>query len=343
MACRAAHISGNVKRLTTLSPDPPMSRFVRVAPVLLAALLLGAVATVPVGAQASPTQAVLVTGASSGIGRKIAERLAGEGYFVYAGARKAEDIAALSKIPNTQGIRLDVTVAADIAAAVETVRRGGRGLHGVVNNAGIAIVAPLIEVEERELQSLLDVNVMGPYRVTKAFAPMLIEAKGRIVTISSISGIVSGPLFGPYSMSKHAVEAFGDALGAEMSRFGVGVSLIEPGNYRSEIGRNTMAQVEAALERAKGTPFEPQMRQMVAAMGNYDNYPEPDAVAAAALDALRNPRPQPRYMVVPAARQAEVTIRKQIEELVQLNQNHPFSYDRDALVRMLDEALARIK
>jgi NAD(P)-dependent dehydrogenase (short-subunit alcohol dehydrogenase family) len=170
---------------------------------------------------------------------------------------------------------------------------------------------------------------------------MLIAAKGRIVTISSISGILSGPYFGPYSMSKHAVEAYGDALGAEMARFGVGVSLIEPGNYRSEIGRNTMAQVEAALERSKGTPFEAQMRSMLAAMGNYDSYPEPDAVAAAALDAMRSPRPQPRYMVVPAARQAEVTIRKQIDELVQLNHGHPFSYDRNALVQMLDEALAR--
>ncbi len=320
-----------------------MQRFVRAAGVVLSTLVLLAVMQLPAAAQQGATPSVVVTGASSGIGRKIAERLAGEGYFVYAGARKAEDIAALSKIPNVQGIRLDVTVAADIAAAVETVRRGGRPLHGVVNNAGIAIVAPLIEVEERELQQLIDVNVFGPYRITKAFAPMLIEAKGRVVTISSISGILSGPMFGPYSMSKHAVEAFGDALGAEMTRFGVGVSLIEPGNYRSEIGRNTMAQVEAALERAKGTPFEAPMRNMVAAMGNYDNYPEPDAVAAAALDAMRNPKPQPRYMVVPAARQAEVTIRKQIEELVQLNQNHPFSYDREALVKMLDEALARIK
>jgi hypothetical protein len=82
---------------------------------------------------------------------------------------------------------------------------------------------------------------------------------------------------------------------------------------------------------------------MVAAMGNYDNYPEPDDVAAAALHALFDPNPQMRYMVVPAARQAEVTIRKAIEEVVQLNQSHKFSYDREALVRMLDEALARHK
>lgn len=299
----------------------------------------------PALAQSVPAtqKAVLVTGASSGIGRTITEVLAREGYFVYAGARKAEDLAELGKIKNVQSVRLDVTIPAEIAAAVETVKRGGRGLYGVVNNAGIAIVAPLIEVEEAELSSLFNVNVFGPYRITKAFAPLLIESKGRVINISSISGILSGPYFGPYSMSKHAVEAYGDALSVEMLRFGVRVSLIEPGNYRSEIGRNTMAQVEAAVERAKGTPFEAQMRNMVTAMGGYDSYPEPVDVANAALHALGNANPQMRYMVVPAQRQAEVTIRKAVEELVQLNQGHKFSYDREALIKMLDEALAKLK
>jgi nucleoside-diphosphate-sugar epimerase len=93
----------------------------------------------------------------------------------------------------------------------------------------------------------------------------------------------------------------------------------------------------------KGTPFEQQARNMVAAMGNYDNYPEPDDVAAAAVHALSDPAPKMRYMVVATPRQAEVTIRKAIEELVQLNQSHNFSYDRAALIRMLDETMERIK
>jgi NAD(P)-dependent dehydrogenase (short-subunit alcohol dehydrogenase family) len=313
--------------------------------VVCVAAFLGVtpMSTLPAQTPASAQRAVLVTGASSGIGRKITEVLAARGHFVYAGARKPEDIAALNTIRNVQAVKLDVTVPAEIVAAVETVRAGGKGLYGVVNNAGIAVLAPLIDVQEEELASTFDVNVFGPYRITRAFAPMLIESKGRVVTISSISGILSGPFFGPYSMSKHAIEAFGDALAVEMARFGVGSSLIEPGNYRSDIGRNTMVQAEAAAQRLTGTPFEEQARRMVAAMGNYDNYPEPDSVAAAAVHALFDPAPKMRYLVVPTARQAEVTIRTAIDELVQLNQAHQFTYDRESLIRMLDEALAKVK
>jgi len=312
---------------------------------MLVALVMLCVGWPALPAQSAPVapRAVLVTGASSGIGRRITETLAARGYFVYAGARKAEDLRSLDSIRNVQAVKLDVTVAGDIAAAVETIGRAGRGLHGVVNNAGVAAIAPLIEMDERELTSLFDVNVFGPYRITKAFAPLLIESKGRVVNISSISGILSGPLLGAYSMSKHAVEAYGDALAAEVARFGISVSLIEPGNYRSEIGQNTIGQIERAVAARPDSPYQAQMRNMVTAMRAYDTYPEPDAVAQAALHALSDPAPRMRYMVVPVARQGEVTIRKAIEELVQLNQGHPFSYERDALIRMLDEALARLK
>ncbi len=312
---------------------------------MLVALVMLCVGWPALPAQSAPVapRAVLVTGASSGIGRRITETLAARGYFVYAGARKAEDLRSLDSIRNVQAVKLDVTVAGDIAAAVETIRRAGRGLHGVVNNAGVAAIAPLIEMDERELTSLFDVNVFGPYRITKAFAPLLIESKGRVVNISSISGILSGPLLGAYSMSKHAVEAYGDALAAEVARFGISVSLIEPGNYRSEIGQNTIGQIERAVAARPDSPYQTQMRNMVTAMRAYDTYPEPEAVAQAALHALSDPAPRMRYMVVPVARQGEVTIRKAIEELVQLNQGHPFSYERDALIRMLDEALARLK
>jgi NAD(P)-dependent dehydrogenase (short-subunit alcohol dehydrogenase family) len=312
----------------------------------LALLALAATLPAPVpaalSAQGAATQrAVLVTGASTGIGRTITEHLASRGWFVYGGARRAEDIAELSRIPNVQGVRLDVTVPAELDSAVALVRRAGRGLHGVVNNAGVAAMAPLIEMDDRDMVSLLDVNVLGPFRVTKAFAPLLIEAKGRVVLISSISGTLSGALLGAYSMSKHAVEAYGDALAAELAPFGVGVSLVEPGNFRSAIGRTTSAQIQRTIDANPDSPYAAQMRARLAGMANYDRYPEPVAVADAVAHALGDASPLRRYMVVPAEREGEVTIRKAIEELVQLNQWNAFRYDRNALVRMLDSSLAR--
>lgn len=325
-------------------PYPPR----RTTLALHTALVLGGLALVPalvphaVPLHAQQTQrAVLVTGASTGIGRTIAERLATQGFYVYAGARKPADIAALSAIPNMEGIRLDVTVDADLTSAVAAIEQAGRGLYGVVNNAGVAAIAPLVEMDEGELRFLFDVNVFGPYRVTKAFAPLLIASKGRVVNISSISGILSGPLLGAYSMSKHALEAYADALSAEMGRFGVRVSLVEPGNHRSAIGRTTSAQIERAIAARPDSPYLPQMRNMLVAMSGYDNYPAPDGVADATLQALSSESPQARYMVVAVEREGQITIQKAIDELVQLNQGHQFTYDRATLIKMLDESLAR--
>lgn len=168
----------------------------------LASFLLGSaflllafhISIVSVNAAEPPAQkAVLVTGASTGIGRNIAERLAREGHFVYAGARKDTDLAALSAIENIQGVRLDVTIQADIDAAVATINTGNRGLYGIVNNAGVVVMGLLAETEESELDFVFDVNVYGPYRIVKAFAPMIIESNGRISNISSMAGISPGP------------------------------------------------------------------------------------------------------------------------------------------------------
>ena len=268
---------------------------------------------------------VLVTGASTGIGRKITERLAKEGYFVYAGARKEQDLKDLNAIPNVHSLRLDVTSADDIAAAVDTVTREGRGLYALVNNAGVGLGGPLTETKEEDFHFLMNVNCYGPYRVTKAFSPLIVASKGRITTIGSISGILAGPNSGVYSMSKHAIEAFSDVLAAEMAARGVQVSVVEPGNYNSEISRS-------AAKRMGATGF-----------GDRSRYKEPDEVAAVVLQALSEPNPKRRYMITPNQREAEITIRKAIEVLVQLNEGQQYTYDRDALVKMLDESLATAK
>ena len=287
---------------------------------------------------------VLVTGASSGIGLKITERLSDAGVFVFAGARKAEDLERLNRMDNVQAVRLDVTIQDEIDAAVATIESAGRGLSGVVNNAGVANIGAMIEVEESDLEFVFDVNVFGPYRVTKAVAPMLIESRGRVVNISSISGILSGRLFGVYSMSKHALEAFTDSLAREMADFDVHVAAVEPGNYSSDIGRNLLQRMASRGFDPSQSRYADDLARMLEGFSEYEEpgelNPEPDDVAAAVQHALFSDTPKEHYMVVPYERQAEITIRKALEEVVRLNENQAYTYARDELVRMLDEELA---
>lgn len=318
-----------------------LARRTRTVLVTLSALALARTTVGAQSATAQAQQAVLVTGASSGIGRAITERLAASGYFVYAGARSPKDLEELGKIKNVQSVRLDVTVPSDIAAAVATVTKAGRGLRAVVNNAGVVVVAPLVELEEKDLDFIFGVNVYGPYRITKAFAPLLIESKGRVVNISSLNGIVASPMIGAYSMSKHAVEAFGDGLAAELGRFGVRVSLIEPGNYGTDIGRNLMSRMDTSVFR--GSRFEAQWRSTVTSMSQFEKNPSPEPVANAVLDAISSATPRARYLVVPAANQSAITLRTLMDHLVQMNDGQAFALDREALIKMLDEAIARNK
>ncbi len=288
----------------------------------------------------SEQKAILVTGASTGIGRNLAETLAAEGHFVYAGARKMADLDALNAIDNIQAIRLDVTIQEQIDDAVETVRKGGRGLYGLVNNAGVVVAGPMIEVDEDDMQFQMDVNLFGPYRVTKAFAPLIIESKGRITTTGSISGILSGTFIGPYSMSKHGIEAFTDSLAGEMEKFGVRVSVVEPGNYNSAIVDTMRNRMQQRGQTPEGSLFEEELQQLMDGPSDRSRLKQPDEVAAAFLHALFDDNPKRRYMVVPNQDEAEITIKKAIEELVQLNEGHEYSYDREQLIAMLDEALA---
>ena len=286
-------------------------------------------------AESRPSKAVLVTGASTGIGHKITQRLAADGYFVYATARKPEDLKALGAMKNVQALRLDVTHPEEIAAALETITKAGRGLYGLVNNAGIGTIGSLADMKFDEYELVMNVNATGPVRMIKAFEPLIIEQKGRIVNIGSISGILASQNLAAYSMSKHAIEALTDSLAAQLGAAGVRVSVVEPGNYNSDIGKNAVARMGADSPAARSTGY--------VAHADRSNYKEPDEVAAAVEQALFEPEPKRRYMVVPNQEEAEVTIRKQIEQLVQLNEGQPYAYDRTTLVKMLDEALAKAR
>ena len=284
-------------------------------------------------------RAVLVTGASSGIGLRMTEVLSENGFLVYAGARKAEDLARLDALANVRSVRLDVTNQSEIDAAVALVQAEGRGLYGLINNAGVAVMGPLIELSEEDMDFQLDVNLFGPYRVTKAFADLLVESKGRIMSVSSIAGILSGPFSGAYSMSKHGVEAYTDALAAELARFDVSVAAVEPGNYRSQILASMVRRMEETGYSAENSRYG-SMLDLISGPLDRSQYKVPDDVALAALDFLSSDSPKRRYMVVPNQFEAEITIRQAIQELVQLNEGHAFSYNREELIQMLDGALA---
>ena len=321
-----------------MSLNVPLS--VRVGRVVALAALLSMSGISTIAAQEKEDlRAVLVTGASSGIGLRMTEVLSENGFFVYAGARKAEDLARLDAMENVQSIRLDVTIQSEIDAAVEFVRAQGRGLYGLINNAGVAVMGPLIELSEEDMDFQLDVNLFGPYRVTKAFADLLIESKGRIMNVSSIAGVLSGPFSGAYSMSKHGVEGYTDALAAELARFEVAVAAVEPGNYRSQIVASMVRRMKERGYSAEGSRYG-SMLDLIRGPLDRSQYKVPDDVALAALDFLASDSPKRRYMVVPNQPEAEITIRQAMAELAQLNQGHDFSYSRDELIEMLDDALA---
>jgi NAD(P)-dependent dehydrogenase (short-subunit alcohol dehydrogenase family) len=276
-------------------------------------------------AETARQKAVLITGASTGIGRMLTERLAADGYFVYATARKDADLAELGKLKNVQPIRLDVTKQEDIDAAVATIKKAGRGLYALVNNAGIGTAGSVIDAPQEEFDLTMDVNVSGPWRMTKAFAPLIIAERGRIAMTSSISGILGGANTSAYVMSKHAIEGFTDSLASEMAPHGVHVSAIEPGTYRTEIFRS-------AAQRLGGS--------FAARANDLDKLQPPHDVAAAFAAALSDAKPKRRYLVTPNEDQARRTIQKQFAQLVELNEGHKFTFDRETLIKMLDEALA---
>ena len=297
------------------------------------------------------SKAVLITGASSGIGRAATEQLAANGYFVYAGARKASDIEDLNGIDNVMAIRLDVTVQEEIDTAVKMIESEGRGLWGIVNNAGVSIHDPLIEAEISDLNFLFDVNVYGVFRISKAFAPMVIESQGRIVNISSIGGILSGGIhgMGMYVMSKHAIEAYTDQMAWEMADLGVKVIAIEPGNYRSEIGMSRCKRMISQSDDRKYTYFMNYAQDLLDDCKQYvaantgSTAPPPTAVAEAIQHALFDDSPKEHYLVVSNPFEAMITIGKAMEELLHLNHNQEYSYTREQLIALMDEELAILK
>ena len=282
---------------------------------------------------------ILITGASTGFGRALTESLAAKGHHVFAGARKPRDIDALKALANVHPLRLDVNVQSEVDAAAKAVAGAGRGLDGLVNNAGVAILSSIGEALEDDFRYQMEANVFGVWRVTKAMLPLLIASKGRVVSTSSMSGIVSQQLLGFYCMSKHSVEAFTDALAGEMKNFGVHVAAVEPGNFATEVGQTWADRMQARGMSYDGSPYQKAAEVTAERLRSKEGKEGPARVVEAMEHALLSDVPKSRYLVVSNQRDADVALKGHLKKLAQYNQDHPFNYTRDQLIQMLGEAI----
>ena len=232
--------------------------------------------------------AVLITGASSGIGFATAVRLARRGTIVFAGIRRQVDGEALLR-ENSDRIKpmlLEVTDELSLQRArtrIENLREFR--LDALINNAGIAVAGPLELLPQAELRRQFDVNFFAPMALTQAFLPLLRASGGRIINVSSIAGKIAAPFLGAYSASKFALEAASDALRLELRPFGVAVSIVEPGDVRTPIWRRSsetslrMLDAMSAEDRAQ---YEGMIRAMIAAAQRAErNAIAPERVAQA--------------------------------------------------------------
>ncbi|HTF34133.1 MAG TPA: SDR family oxidoreductase [Myxococcota bacterium] len=253
----------------------------------------------------STSGTVVLTGASTGIGRAAALHLDREGFRVFAGVRREADGESLRKegSERLEPLLLDVTDAAAIAAAAKRVEAEVReaGLSGLVNNAGIGLGAPVEFLDLDELRRQFEVNVVSVVAVTKAFLPAIRRARGRIVNVGSIGGRVSQPLVAPYNASKFALEALSESERMELAPWGIQVSLIEPGAIDTAIWGKTesyAASMLAGLPRDATELYGDAIRAVLAMMEQQKRVAIPPAAVARAIHhALTAARPKARYLV----------------------------------------------
>ncbi len=249
------------------------------------------------------TRAVLVTGASTGIGRACAEALAGQGFQVYAGVRKQSDADTLDQlgVAGLEPVTLDVTKAADIEQVAAHVTGSGHELAAIVNNAGVVEAGPLECLPLDRLRWQLEVNVTGQVAVTQAFLPLLRRSQGRIIFIGSSSGYMTAPFVGAYCASKHAIEAIADALRQELRPWGIHVANVQPGAIATPIWDKSTDTADAMLagwtetEQALYGPVVDKMRGLVSRQSS--NASPVSTVVQAVQHAITARRPRTRYRV----------------------------------------------
>jgi NAD(P)-dependent dehydrogenase (short-subunit alcohol dehydrogenase family) len=253
--------------------------------------------------------AVVVTGSSTGIGRACALHLDRLGFKVFAGVRKEADRERLraEASERLEPLILDVTDPEHISRAAEHVSEATEArLAGLVNNAGVGVGGPLELLSVSDFRHQIEVNLIGQVAVTQAFIPALRRARGRLVFISSIGGLLATPYMSPYHASKFGIEAVGDALRQELRRFGVQVSIVEPGSVATPMwdkGRATAEAVRGSLS-AEGRELygESLARSEEILAQTAERGVPPDKVAKVVAHALTARRPRTRYLVGADAR-----------------------------------------
>ncbi|HUJ32408.1 MAG TPA: SDR family oxidoreductase [Candidatus Acidoferrum sp.] len=252
----------------------------------------------------------LVTGGTDGLGRAAAVLLAEHGYRVFAGGRNAERRAALDQLARDrklplETLELDVCDDASVNDAVTEIERRAGPVDILVNNAGIAIAAVIEEITLADLRKQYETNIFGVLRATKRVLPHMRERRrGRIINMSSIAGKVSIPIMGPYSSSKHALEALSDAMRLELSLFGVHVVLIEPGVIRTSMSRTAEELSSAYVKGAEQSPYRTVYQGFrsswdVATKASHDT---PEDCARVILRAIEETPPRARYLVTREAK-----------------------------------------
>jgi len=252
-------------------------------------------------------KSVVITGASTGIGWATAKLLLERGFRVFGSVRKQADADRLRGEfgVNFTPLLFDVTDEAAVLAAAREVRAalGGETLFGLVNNAGIAVAGPVLELAADEFRRQMDVNVIGPIIATQAFGPLLGSdlslkgPRGRIVMISSVAGKNGNPLMSAYSASKHAIEGLSESLRREMMLFGIDVIVIAPGAVKTPIWSKAE---EVDISAYKNSPFFPALERIRKFMLHLGETGLPaEKIAERIADALTSASPKVRYQITP--------------------------------------------
>jgi hypothetical protein len=253
-------------------------------------------------------KSVVITGASTGIGWATAKLLVGKGYRVFGSVRKQADAERLVGDfgGNFTPLLFDVTDEPAVLAAAREVRAAlnGETLAGLVNNAGIAVPGPVLELSADEFRRQMDVNVIGPIISTQAFGPLLGSdpslkgPKGRIVMISSVAGKNGNPLTPAYAASKHAIEGLSESLRRELMLFGIDVIIVAPGPVKTPIWAKGQADVD--MSKYRNSPYLPALQKVAAYMQHLDSIGlPPEKIAEVVYDALTLPKPKVRYQIAP--------------------------------------------